>query len=102
MIIATRIVLTLVALLVLAATQACTFCITLFGGCFHNSSVFSLSCLFKFTAITIGIPLAIASVVWFFRKSKAIFWNTLVGALVVMAASIYLIDNYTMFVVDRF
>ncbi len=47
-----------------------------------------LDCVARFLAITIGIPLAIASVVGFFKKSKDIFWNTLAGGLLVMATCI--------------
>jgi hypothetical protein len=35
-------------------------------------------------AKAIGIPLAVALIVWYFKRSSAIFWNTFVGAMVVL------------------
>jgi hypothetical protein len=86
MVIVIRIVLALVALMLLYPMYlACSWNIL------GEENYSQLDCVAKFAAITIGIPLAIASIVGFFKKSKDIFWNTFVGALFIGAVALFIL-----------
>ena len=86
MIIAIRVVLAIGALWYLQSV-AWAFCTNWLFPPFR----WNVSDVVVYIAGTIGIPLAIAFIAWYFSKSKAIFWNTLVGGLVVMAGFVFYI-----------
>ena len=81
-----RIVLALAALWFLQ-TYAYVFCTNWIIG----PSSWDVSCVVGYIAMTVGSPLAVALIAWYFSKPKAIFWNTLVGGLVVAAGIVLFI-----------
>jgi len=88
MIIAIRIVLSLIAL--------CIHYWFLPELCYYEwfpkvEDYWRLNCVASYIGYCVGIPLAIALVAGYLKKSKPVFWNVFVGALVIMPVVIYFV-----------
>ena len=87
MVVAIRIVLSLVALCSLYWNLAWLCYIDIFFGNNH----WTLDCVAREIGYYVGIPLAIALVAGYLKKSKPVFWNVFVGALVIVQVVIYFV-----------
>lgn len=75
MVIAIRIVLSLISLFALYdGVQLCTWI-------FFGPNYWQFDCVAKFIGLAVCIPLVIAFAVGYVKKSRSMFWNTFVGVL---------------------
>ena len=93
MVVAIRIILSFIALYILY--DFAHWCqVNWFG-----PNYWQFDCVASLIGYAIGIPLAIAFVVGYFKKSRPVFWNTFVGVLFIEAITPAIIEGIT-FVFD--